>query len=546
MKRIKIIILALVAVIAFFGSVVYGREYFLYDAERGKILYMGDHDTAFTEKMNFEKNPHLIMKTADPNKYLAIYAPEDNSKSQGEKTESNAGQLIIFNIATGRTEDLVDLGFWPFRWTYTKDHQHFFITYKPTPDAKSMEMLHYDVEKGTSEKLSDFAVEISNLALSTDERKLYAVTERPVKSKKAKTFSDILTITYSPLTIQNTLSTDKKIQALYVLSPERIALANLDLDHKAKTVSIINTQDNTIVQEQKLKLIYTLTSWFEKERLLIVAGFETKSNGFGLTGRGQFCKVSIDGIQFIEPSKPWIDFEYIPERDCLYILSEYNIEAIDFKNSTTHKCSTGYNIYHDSFYKIYHLPDSNLAAIYCFQNSEVKFYDLVENKIIKTVNCGRSGAKFLLSFFNVESKTVITTNHDKTKYFVLNRATKDITVLDQDFTKSNFIIPSEPPIGMYQIKKPAFVTLVTTGKQIYKLNEATSELESIYEFKQETKETYLYEDENRMILLSDKELLVLNSETLKIENQFYLYGDPNEKYTKVQPGALRYSFIRAL
>jgi hypothetical protein len=547
MKKIHIFNALMLLLLMVCSSISFGRDYFLYDIEKSKILYMGENDTSFAEKIDFEKNPHLIMKTADPNKYLAIYAPEDNSKLPDKKTkESTPGLLIIFNIDTGRTEDLVDLGFWPFRWNYTQDHKHFFITYKPTPDSKSFEMLHYNVEEKESDKLSISASEITDLSFACDESKLYLVANQTINSKKDETVSDLLTITYSPLTIENTMSSDQKILGLYILSQDRIALLNLDWKHKAKSLTLIDAQDNTIVQEQKLKRIYSITSWFEKERILIVAGFETKDTGFGLTGKGQFCKVSTNGIQFTEPSKPWIDFEYIPEKDCLYILSESRLEVIDYKNSISNLCDTGYNIYHDSFYKIYRLPDSNIAAIYCFENSEVKFYDLNENKILKIVNCGRSGVKFLLSFFNVDSKTVITTNQDQSKYFVLNRATKDITVLDQDFNKPNFIVPPEPPVGMYQIKKPILITLITTGKKIYKLNEASSELEPIHEFKEETKATYFYEDENRIIFLSDKELLVINSETLKIENQFFLYGDPNEKYTKLQPGAKRYNFIRAL
>lgn len=552
MRKIRIIVPLLFLLLMIFSTLALGRDYFLYDIEKSKILYMGENDTAFTEKIDFEKNPHLIMKTNDPNKFLAIYAPEDNSKQKDKKVkESNAGQLIIFNIATGRTEDLVELGFWPFRWTYTKDHQHFFITYKPTPDSKSMEMLHYNVAEQKSEKLSDFASDISDLSLSYDETKLYAVSDRNVKIKKAKTFSDVLTITYSPLAVQNTLSTDKKILGLYVLDQERLALLNLDLNHKAKSVSLINTLDNTVVQEQPLKLIYSMTNWFEKERILIIAGFETKAGGFGLVGNGQFCKVSANDIRIMEPSNPWIDYEYDPKKDCLYILSENHLEVIDYKNNANNKYKTGYNLYHaDStyyFYQFYRLSDSNLAAIYCSQNSEVKFYDLNENKIIKKVNCGRSGGnKFFASLFNVSTKTVMTTNQDKTKYYVLNRATKDITILDQDFNKPTFIVPSEPPIEMYQIKKPILKTLVATGKRIYQLNEETSELEPIYDFKAETKGVRIYEDDNRIILISDKELLVINSKTLTVENSFFLFGDPNEKYTKLQSGEQRYYFIRAL
>lgn len=553
MKRAKIIIPILVAIITFFASIVYSREYFLYDAEKSKILYMGEKDTVFTETMDFEKNPNLIMKTSDPNKYLAIYAPEDNSKLTDKKDkESNPGQLIIFNIATGRTEDLVELGFWPYRWNYTKDHKHFFITYKPTPDSKSMEMLHYSVEEKKSEKISIPASEVSNLSFNYDESKLYAVANRAVNSKKDEMISDLLIITYSPLTIASTMHFDQKILGLYILSQDRIALLNLDSKHKAKSLTLISTQDYSIIQEQKLKMIYSWTSWFDKEHVLIVGGFETRNILFGLVGQGEFCKVTANEIKFITPAAPWVDFEYLPEKDCLYILSQRHMEVIDFKASTRNKFDTDFNTYFDHngnchFYQLYRLPDSNLAAIYCSSNSEVKFYDLTANKLIKKVNCGRSGGKKILSsIFEINTKTTITTNQDSSQYYVLNRATKDITVLDKEFNKPSYIVPREELIGMYQITKPTRRTLVTTGNTVYVIKETETALEPIYNFQVETKETSLYAEEGRLILISDKELLVIDSETLKITNHISLYGDPNEKYTKLQPGARRYYFIRSL
>jgi hypothetical protein len=396
------------------SSLAFGRDYFLYDIEKSKILHMGKNETTFTEKIDFEKNPDLIMATNDPNKYLAIYAPEDNSKSKDKKAqESNAGQLIIFNIATGRTEDLVDLGFWPFRWDYTKDYKHFFITYKPSPDSETMELLHYNVGEQKSEKIFIPAPEVSNLSLNYDESSLYVVANQVVNSKKDERTSDLLTVTYSPLTIKNTLSSNQKILGLYVLSQDRIALLNVDVKHKTKSLTLLNAQDNSTVQEQKLKMIYSLTSWFEKERTLIVGGFE-----YG-RGKGQFCKVSTTGIQFTVPITAWVEFEYIPEKDCLYLLSGSQLEVIDYGNSTDQKINTGNNRSSHYYYQLYHIPDSNIITIYSFENSEVKFFDLNENIILKKVNCGRSGIKFLLNFFNVDAKTVITTNPDKSNYLAI-------------------------------------------------------------------------------------------------------------------------------
>ncbi len=543
MKKIKLLmVLALLSVILL-STLADAHVYFLYDAEKSKILYMGENETAFTEKIDFEKNPDRIMQTGDPNKFLAIYAPEDNSEIKGKKAkESIPGQLIIFNIETGRTEDLVELGFAPFQWTYSKDFQHFYISYKATPGSNSMELLHYYVSEQKTEKLSDFASNIFDLALSNDESKLYVLTDRTVKISKVKKFSDLLTLSCSPLAVINTLSLDKEILNMHILSNDRLVLLNLDRKRKEKSLMLINPENNETIAEQKLKLVQTYYSWHKDERVLIVGDFE-----FQKSYRGQLCKVTADGIKAINPAKPWFGYEYIPERDCLYLLSRYALEVVDFKNSTQELIETGNNLSSHYYYQLYHIPDSSLLTIYSYEDSMVKFIDLDGNMLLKKVNCGKSGGKKLLaSLFSILSETVITTNEEKSRLYILNRATKDITVLDRELNNLDFIAPPEPPIGMCQIKKPVLQTIVTSGTKVYHLDEDSMQFEVVDEFSQPTKETYFYQDGNRLILISDKELAVINTETWQVENKFLIFGDPNEKYTKIQPGSRRYYFIRTL
>ena len=111
MKRILLVILILF-VISVPTANIFSADYFLFDRENNKILFMGTNDNEFTEKIDMEKNPDRLMPTNDPDKYLAIFAPE---VKRGKEKDAQKGQLILYNIATGRTEDLVEIGYGPLK-----------------------------------------------------------------------------------------------------------------------------------------------------------------------------------------------------------------------------------------------------------------------------------------------------------------------------------------------------------------------------------------------------------------------------------------------
>jgi hypothetical protein len=534
------------------STVVLGKDYFLYDLEKNKILFMGANQMVFIEKFEMAKNPDLMLQTGDPNKCLAVFLPkegttEDKKVKGKEEKAGQPAQLILYNMGTGRTEDLLELGYAPFKWAYTTDHQHFFISYKPTPSSETLELLHYDILHMNEERLTGFAHQLIDLVFAEKEDKLYALAGGDPKNPP-----QFLTLSYSPLKAETTMPVGQNPQSIFVLGPDRVVLVDADTSGSKKSkegsVKIINPLDNTVIEECKIKPLKTVTQWYQKEKVLIVCVDED------VPPKSRCFKVTAEGFRYYEISTDWVGLNYLPDRDILYVLNANDLKVIDYKNSSTRNFATeGSNIYEEGRktygYKFYRLPDSNLAIIYCFENGNVKFFDIEKNLVLKNVNCGRVGAKimnYLALRYNMATDTVVTTDPARTKFYILNRATKDITVFDKDFKRISYIVPPETVVGMFQIKKPTIKTLIATTKKIYKLDDEKLTLTQIHEFKNEIEQISFFDEEKRSIILTDKELLVLDPATLSVKNRFHLFGDPDQKYTKLKQGVKRYYFIPAL
>lgn len=528
---------------------VFGKEYFLYDLEKNKILFMGANDLAFTEKIEMPKNPDLMMQTADPQKYLAIFLPKEekvDKKRSGKVTPKNqAGQLIIYNMASGRTEDLVELGYAPFKWAYTPDHQHFYISYQPSPGANSFDLLHYNVSELKVEKVSGFASEVRQLLCA--DQKLFALV-----GKKEKTPPQLLIFKSEPLGLDTALAVDNNSENFYFLGADRLVLLDLDRNPSRKNqegaLKLISTRDNLVTEEFKCKPFRFYTKWYEKEKVLIVDLEENSPQ------KSRTLKITADGFRYYEIPNNWISLDYFAEKDALYVLTEDNLKVIDYQNSSTrYFLPEGSNQLDDlkkeNNYQFYFIPNSHLAVLYCLENGNVKFFDSEKNQFLKNIGSGRAGVKIFntITFrFGQNTETVVSTNPNQTKFFIMNRATKDITVFDGNFKRLNYLIPLEPLIGMCQIKKPILKTLVVSNKRIYKINEEKLTLEPVHQFKNPTEHVHFFEEDQRMIILADQEMVVLDPKTLAVKNKFYLFGNPDEKYTKLKPGAQRYFFIPVL
>lgn len=521
------------------------EEYFLYDLEETTIHHMGTNDVGFSQDIKMDKKPDLMLISGNPEEYIAVYLPEQDKK---KKAPDIAGQLTVFNVTNGRTTDLVGLGYYPFHWSYTKDHKHFFLTYRVDPKEDAFELLHYDTVQKKTEKMAISAANVMDLKLSLDESQLYLLTQGNKLSP-----SSFSLVQYSPLATRKTFPAGAKPQEIYQLSNDRVALLDSDPNKTvAGSIQLIDLARNEVIDQQELKPCSTYCKWYEKARVLIIESEKAIFLGVhGFKGSGFYYKVSADGIKF-QKYIPCLDFQYNQENDQFYLLTTNKLEVMNFDGSKPQKYNTGGNIFYPPLeggfylYQQLLLPDTDLQFIYCAKNGKIRIFDMKENKMLKELQCGRPGknSSFLKLTGSLYANTTITTNADKSRYYILNRISKDITVLDKDFNIQSYLAFDEQPLEMYQINKPSVQTLVTTVKGIYQVDHESLTLVPIYEFEESTDQTHMIAEDNRLIFWTPNEVLVIDPINMEVKNSFKLFT--KEDNMKVKKGERRYFFIRAL
>jgi hypothetical protein len=516
---------------------VWGHDYFLYDLEKNKILVMGDRESAFTERMDLGKNPDMMMRTNNPHRYLAVFSPRYEQDKRGKIIRYfQPSQLITVDLQTGRTEDLVELGYLPLLHTYTPDRSHFFITYRPKPEGLP-ELLHYDIAAMKSEKFQ-LQQPIKILEVSNDQKQLYLVTDSAKESP-----AQLLTFNYGPLAVKNTLPLENNPVGFYVLENGRVIMIEVNSKTPASisnaSIKLIDTNNNTILEERRFQFLKSQLQWYSTEKTLILIADDNQ--------KSRCYKITSDGFRYYEIPGDWIEAEYSPPQDTLYILNENNLKVIDYQNSATWTIATGVNRSSQN-YHVRLLPHSKLAVIYCYENGLIKFLDTGAKKMLSQVKCGRPGIKFLnaITFNAKQTATVITTNQKANRFFILNRATNDITVFDDKFKRLGFIIPPEPPLNMYQIEKPELRTMLVTEQKIYQINDQNLTLKPVHPLTGPSEPRLFAEEDNRVIFMTNREILVLDPATLAPKNAFRLYTSPNAQFTKLKTGDQRYFFIQAL
>ncbi len=561
MKKVLLAVVLALLVFLVPVSTTFGTNYFLFDKESNKILFMGENDIQFTEKIDIQKNPDRIMPTDDPDRYLGIYVPE---VKKGKEKDAQQGQLIIYNIATGRTEDLVDLGYGPFYYTYTKDYRHFFISYRPTLSAGYYELLHYNIPEKTTERLADLAQNINYLVLSYDETAIYVL----IPGEDKKTPGKIQVISYSPFAVSATIPTEVNPRSLFILDSEKLVLVDADETNKKQSgaLKMIEVADYSVSQAFKFEAPYKVYNyWYQDDQTLFTTVDAAKGKSF-------VCKTTFTGIKINEIDSDWFEISYAKDIDSLFLLGKNDFRVIDYGQNEELVCKTGSNVYDKKRYTMSYIPEMKQVIVYCPGGGKVKFIDLAETKMIKVANYGRASAKFGNFMANLivsvaltslsynaydygyytysvnmfKSGTAVSADSAKSRYYIMRHDTRDITVFEDDFAKVSYLVPEETPITMYQIKKPKLQSLVITGKKIYLINSEDLVLKPIHEFKETVKDCLFLEEENRLILITDRNLLIIDPASMEIKNDFMLYGNPEEKYTRIKKGEQRYYFIREL
>lgn len=522
------------------------REYFLYDHEQNVILNVNDNSkTEIIKSIGLTKNPDSMMAIGIPDCYLAIFNSIQIGKGR-EQAFYQPGKIVVFNAKVGRSEDLVEIGFAPYQWVYTKDRLHFFIAYYLSPKKEGVEILHYDIKEKRIERISDITGAINDLQLNYEEDALLAIVDSKDSLRK------LVRVQIAPFQLKSEFEIGAGAERIYVLGPNRAALLNINKKRSRKygsgVIKIIDTYGNALVEERTLFHPNIAVFWYEENRSLFV------TNGLISDGlmEGRLYKVTGAGIRQHQIPSPWAGFNYQLEQDRVYVLNDNSLTLIDYPNnfSRTFKLD-GPNYYPAQFsYYFQRLFQTNLAIIACFEKGYLKFYDLEKNQVLKSVNCGRTGKRVInkLTFRGDRlSQTALTTNQWQTRFYVLNRATQDITVYNHEFNVEKYIIPEEPPLAIFQITRPTIQTLVVTAKGLYRVDEDNLGLVPVTNFASEiSKVHYLEEKEGLLFLYTDRFLMIIEPEELQVKHCFYLYGDPAQKYTKLSDSERRYYFIPEL
>lgn len=517
------------------------KDYFLYDHEQNEILAINDTlPTENLKKIGLTKNPDFMMATGVADKFLAIYNSGQIKDSNGQ-TSLQPGRLMIFNAKSGRTEDLTEVGFSPYRWAYSKDRSRFFIAYYSSPKKEQVEILQYDVNEGKPAKVNGVGREIVDLKLSFDDKMLLAIVN-------SAELQQLMAFEIAPFQIKTKLAVGPNAQRLFVLGPDRAALVSLNRQTGktgSETIKIVDTYGNAIVEERKLTFPSTGVYWHEKNRSLFI----TNGKITGKLMKGRIYKITGSGIRQHQISRPWAGFSYLPEQDRVYILNDTDLTLIDYAQNFSKNFNLGQSNYYPGQYHYYfqRLPETNLALIACFEKGYLKFFDLEKNQVLKDTRCGRTGERIInvLTFKgDLESRTVATTNQWQSRFYVLNCATRDITVYGQAFNILKYLIPEEPPLAMFQVPHPTLRTLVITAKRLYTIDEENVVLVPIADFSTPISQVKYFEvKKDSVIIHADRLLMALEAEDFKVRHQFYLYGDPNEKFTKLKNYERRYYFI---
>jgi hypothetical protein len=548
---------------------VFGASYCLFDKENSQLLLMGKDDVQFTKKIDIGEKPDQILPTNDPNKYMAIYTPQAPKK--GEEKNALKGELILFNSSTLKKEDSIELGYAPFTWVYTKDNKHLYISSRPSLESTSLELLHYDISQEKIEKLPNFTNHLDSICLSYDETKLFALIKG---DNKAKTPGEILVLETSPLAISNKIVTTLNPQGLFFLNSQKIVLVDADEKNKKQqgVLQVINQSDYSTIEKYSFPVPYKISNnWYADDQTLITIADTPGKQSI-------IYKITPEKTQTFTTKTDWLSVKYIKDKDQLFILAKDTFRVVDFNSKKETVCVTGDNRYEDPFsssynnyynYEMKYIPVLNSVMIYCKEGGKVKLVDLGQNQMSHSATYGRRGAKFghfmanifVNALFNapfymytpIQSSNIynegtsVISDTQRTMYFILSLYTKDVTVFDKNFQNPKYIVvPDEKPIALFQVNKLNPQNWLVTDKRIYLINPDDLSLKPIFDFKVKINSCVFFEEEKRLIALTDQEIVVIDPSNLEIENSRLLYGEPSEKFTHLQNGEKRYHFIPIL
>lgn len=134
---------------------------------------------------------------------------------------------------------------------------------------------------------------------------------------------------------------------------------------------------------------------------------------------------------------------------------------------------------------------------------------------------------------------------EMSRYLFLNIGTKDVTVFDKSFeTPQYIVIPDESPLAMFRINKLNPQIWLVSDAGIYLINSDDLSLKPIYNFKIKIDSCVFYEEEKRLIALTDQEVVVIDPNSMEVKDSILLYNSKEgEKISRSAQKEPRYYFI---
>lgn len=586
MNRRSVILLITLIVSLLLSSVAFGRDFFLFDLEKNKMLYMGTNDMAFSEKMDLEKVPDLVMPTDDPNKFLAVYMPREDANSDGrvhlamigQETEKlldsykENGRFMLVDIAKGRVDDIVDIGRGPFETALSKDKKHFAISYRPDANSNSFQILHYYIPDKKVDKMNARFDWVNNLDFSSDSQSVFLLAKGNGEEK-----FQMSTLSLNPLGATNKLDAGFNPYKVYSLNSNRAVL--LDLGGQKETITerendtpkkstfadvngsveLIDTTKNAVLDTTVFDPSRVWYRWYkEQDTLLVVSIFmdhrRDTTSTFEYFGKTAITRATAQDLKKVETTLSW-DYDYVAERDTLYVLTDRALEVYDLKNGTKTQLKTGINWFQEEYtykgqgyittlnYFVKVLPEADLAMVFSNYKGIYKFFDLKTGKLIQTIKVGQVKTLYKNAYpYDDKLNSSITANQDNTRFFTMNSDKKGVTVYNREFAKVGEIkLADDTAVKMFQIKKPTVQTIIVGENNIYRID--GDQLKSICKVVNKSKEIFIRQEDKRIILWVGDEWYVIDPTTFELKNYLNEYGDPNDKYTKVKKGDPRYIYV---
>ena len=492
-----------------------GEDYFLFDRQEQKLLIFEDGDEGFEKGFEVAETPSHMIYTGRPEVYLGI--------TYGSNVE--LGKLTRFNLTGLESEEVASLGYAKFQCNRSPDGLHFFAGYRNTSDWNSHELLHYSLDDNSVERIR-LKGQIRDITAPDDAKEIYVLTE----DAEGNLF--VSRVSYSPLVVQMTVPAGHTVERLYALNRSRVAW--VDDGEAKKVVRLADMETGEVAEEIQLQLHKTYKQWFQMGRTLIVA---TDSSGYGLfgyQGQGEIVRVTDGGMKYHKINTPWLNLNYNPLQERMYMLTKKDMRYIDYKTDKLEKILTGDNLFKGSYFmSVYRLEifDRRFAGIYCPFNGKMKIVDLVENKVVKSVRFGEAKLKRDISYINT---VFFAANTMEDKVYMVSQYMKELSVFDKDFNQIKVIPLQDNPLD---VKGTGGNVLIFTKDKIQALNEDDT-LRTVAELKFGSASFYSDNVGERVLVWTKSEVLVLDRGSLEVKQRFSLMEEVEGK-----KGVRRFGFV---